>query len=146
MVVIRDFTLKQWIFFSLLWTGWPLRNFHFFCNGSSLSCIFFLSLSQRRLLPAFLFYLFPLFFVVVIFHFYIQYRHYNTFKQKDITHTILVFYDLDTSIHIYAMNVWRTWLCSWRWVSYIVSCLSGSPNEQPHTIITPPFSLFLFCL
>ena len=27
----------------------------------------------------------------VIFHFYIQYRHYNSFKQQDITHYIVIF-------------------------------------------------------
>jgi zona occludens toxin (predicted ATPase) len=47
--------------------------------------------------------LYLLFFVVVvIFHFYIQYRHYNSFTQQDITHTILAFSDLD--IYMYVLN------------------------------------------
>jgi hypothetical protein len=41
-------------------------------------------------------------FVLVMFHFYIQYRHYNSFTQQDIRHTILAFSDLD--IYIYTLN------------------------------------------
>ena len=46
--------------------------------------------------------IFFFFLVVVIFQFYIQYRHYNSFTQ-DITHTILEISDLDTYIFIHTI-------------------------------------------
>ena len=52
--------------------------------------------------------------VVVIFHFYIQYRHCNSFTQQDITHTILAFSYLDIYIYIYIyMHCINTYITSY---------------------------------
>jgi hypothetical protein len=86
-------TYKLNVYGNLTWqSGWNAtweQNKHATANSHEIQCFFLFCVV-----------------VVVIFHFYIQYRHCNSFTQQDITHTILAFSYLD--IYIYFLNIRRT--------------------------------------